>query len=331
MYFFVSAANFVIILNVNNQPVMMYLSCVTEVEDLPAAIQEQLYEELLDRDAQAQLECDPPALNWSLEVTVRLGSRLFALWNRSAGDCLLDSAMQASWGVFDRDNTLRRALAESLHQVHFTQWLDLQSIHGAYFLQGSHLFYPRWKEYESLQASLMHFSLDEGQWEEDWAGLLSLASQPGSSLEQLHVFALAHVLRRPIIVYGVKYVKSFRGETLGYARFEGGCWLLIPVAQVLILVLTGVYLPLLWESTFCCKSPLALGYTRGHFSALVPIEPYVNPPPAPSSRPSLPGADDDLQVTFLPLHNHDRKLLPVHFLTQAEVSFATVYLSYLIY
>lgn len=248
-----------------------------EVEDLPAAIQEQLYEELLDRDAQAQLETDPPALNWSLEITVRLGSRLFALWNRSAGDCLLDSAMQASWGVFDRDNTLRRALSESLHQ-------------------GSHVFYPRWKEYESLQASLMHFSLDEGQWEEDWAGLLSLASQPGSSLQQLHVFALAHVLRRPIIVYGVKYVKSFRGETLGFARFE------------------GVYLPLLWESTFCSKSPIALGYTRGHFSALVPMEPYMSPP----SRPSLPGTDDDLQVTFLPLQSHDRKLLPVHFLTQAE-------------
>ena len=37
---------------------------------------------------------------------------------------------------------------------------------------------------------------------QEWAGLLSLASQPGESLEQLHVFCLAHVLRRPIIVYG---------------------------------------------------------------------------------------------------------------------------------
>lgn len=82
-------------------------------------------------------------------------------------------------------------------------------------------FYPRWKEYEAIQAQLLEFSLEEGQWEEDWAGLLSLASQPGSSLEQLHVFALAHILRRPIIVYGVKYVKSFRGEAIGYARFEG--------------------------------------------------------------------------------------------------------------
>jgi len=115
----------------------------------------------------------------------------------------------------------------------------------------------------------MDFSLDEAQWEEDWAALLSLAAQPGASLEQLHVFALAHVLRRPIVVYGVKFVKSFRGEALGYARFE------------------GVYLPLLWDAAFCDKSPLALGYTRGHFSALVPLEPYVDP-----VRGAAPLADD---------------------------------------
>lgn len=47
--------------------------------------------------------------------------------------------------------------------------------------------------------------------------------QPGSSLEQTHIFVLAHILRRPIIVYGVKYYKSFRGETLGYTRFQGEC------------------------------------------------------------------------------------------------------------
>lgn len=48
--------------------------------------------------------------------------------------------------------------------------------------------------------------------------------QPGSSLEQTHIFVLAHILRRPIIVYGVKYYKSFRGETLGYTRFQGERW-----------------------------------------------------------------------------------------------------------
>lgn len=87
-----------------------------EVDELPGPVQEQLFAELLDKDAQEQLESDPAVINWSLELTVRLGSRLYALWNRSAGDCLLDSVMQATWGVFDRDNMLRRALAESLSQ-----------------------------------------------------------------------------------------------------------------------------------------------------------------------------------------------------------------------
>lgn len=51
--------------------------------------------------------------------------------------------------------------------------------------------------------------------------LMPCSRKPGASLEQTHVFVLAHILRRPIIVYGVKYYKSFRGETLGYTRFQG--------------------------------------------------------------------------------------------------------------
>lgn len=29
------------------------------------------------------------------------------------------------------------------------------------------------------------------------------------------------MLRRPIIVYAVKYVKNYRGDRLGYTNFEG--------------------------------------------------------------------------------------------------------------
>ncbi|XP_043250703.1 ubiquitin thioesterase trabid [Colletes gigas] len=267
-----------------------------EVEDLPSIVQEQMLEELLDKEAQQQLEGgdgEPPALNWSLEITERLGSRLHALWNRSAGDCLLDSAMQATWGVFDRDNALRRALADSLQQA-------------------GQFFYPRWREYEASQASrMLDFTLEETQWQEDWESLLATAAQPGSALEQLHVFALAHILRRPIIVYGVKYVKSFRGEDIGYARFE------------------GVYLPLLWEPSFCIRSPIALGYTRGHFTALVPIEPYTSsriPPISSHGGVGLGGGNGPLQqlqiqmqTTFMPLMDREHKLLPIHFLSPEEV------------
>lgn len=67
---------------------------------------------------------------------------------------------------------------------------------------------------------MLDFTLEETQWQEDWENLLATAAQPGSALEQLHVFALAHILRRPIIVYGVKYVKSFRGEDIGKIQIK---------------------------------------------------------------------------------------------------------------
>lgn len=74
--------------------------------------------------------------------------------------------------------------------------------------------------------------------------------------------------------------------------------------------ISGVYLPLLWDKNFCISSPISLGYTRGHFSALVPTEPY--------SRIDG-GRDNEEDVTFLPLMDCEMKLIPIHFLTQSEV------------
>lgn len=65
------------------------------------------------------------------------------------------------------------------------------------------------------------------QYQSDALFFLLFFPQPGASLEQTHIFVLAHILRRPIIVYGVKYYKSFRGETLGYTRFQGELALLL--------------------------------------------------------------------------------------------------------
>lgn len=79
--------------------------------------------------------------------------------------------------------------------------------------------------------------------------------------------------------------------------------LLINVKIYKINIFIGVYLPLLWESSFCIKSPITLAYTRGHFSSLVPVEP-------------LPRGKS---TTYLPLVDHDHKLLPIHFVTKSEV------------
>lgn len=62
-----------------------------------------------------ELEEESPVINWSLELGTRLDSRLYALWNRTAGDCLLDSVLQATWGIYDKDSVLRKTLHDSLH------------------------------------------------------------------------------------------------------------------------------------------------------------------------------------------------------------------------
>jgi hypothetical protein len=62
-----------------------------------------------------------------------------------------------------------------------------------------------------MTITLPQFTLDESQLQQDWAILLSLASQPGASLEQLHIFALAHILRfeSMTIFHGVTLTLGF--------------------------------------------------------------------------------------------------------------------------
>ena len=74
------------------------------------------------------------------------------------------------------------------------------------------------------------------------------------SLEELHVFVLAHVLRRPILIVADTILKDSNGEALAPILFG------------------GVYLPLECPANECHRSPLLLTYDAAHFSALVPME-----------------------------------------------------------
>jgi ubiquitin thioesterase ZRANB1 len=74
-----------------------------DIEDLPPTVQEKLFDKVLDRDVQKELEEESPIINWSLELVKLLGSRLYALWNRTTGDCLPDSVLQATWCICDKD------------------------------------------------------------------------------------------------------------------------------------------------------------------------------------------------------------------------------------
>ena len=70
--------------------------------------------EIVDQSVKRELEIENSVINWNREVAVKLKSKLRPLWNRTAGDCLLDAVLQATWGVFDTQNLLRKALADNL-------------------------------------------------------------------------------------------------------------------------------------------------------------------------------------------------------------------------
>ena len=74
---------------------------------------------------------------------------------------------------------------------------------------------------------------------------------------------------------------------------------------------------MLWEESFCWKTPIAMAYTRGHFSALIPMEVdmYENVGAGANVE-----TNDDAQIAYLPLMDSEGKLLPVHFLQGSQVS-----------
>jgi hypothetical protein len=64
------------------------------------------------------------------------------------------------------------------------------------------------------------------------------------------------------------------------------------------------------------RSPIALGYTRGHFSALVPPEPDPGCGGGAGGGAAPPTAP---QCCYLPLVSRDLAPLPLHFLSRSEL------------
>lgn len=61
--------------------------------------------------------------------------------------------------------------------------------------------------------------------------------KPGASLEHCHIFVLCHILRRPIIIYGIKYLRNYTGDAIGFAKFQGSFfYILIRVTISVMLI-----------------------------------------------------------------------------------------------
>ena len=214
------------------------------------------------------------------------------------GNCLLHAASIYMWGLPDKDLILRT----HLHRLLTT---NVQR-HG---LQ------RRWKYSTNLrnqEAGGLTFSDEE--WEFEWSEITRIATnhtrrRPTTdslrrystlrphyeSLEEIHVYALANVLRRPIIIVADEFLRDLEGECLAPIYFG------------------GIYLPLECSYVSCFKSPLVLAYDSSHFSPLVATK-----LPAPLSKSSVKSNRfarmDSRQDTVIPLVSPNGALLPIQFL-----------------
>ena len=204
--------------------------------DYPTEFQQFFFERIIDKETQRALEGEK-CLNWCPSAT-----KLVPLYTLGDGNCLLHAASLGMWGFQDRDHILRRAVA-----------------HACFNTEGN-TFYRRWqynREQENLQFGLQ---LEQLQWQREWEIVVNQASAevPArgnlDSLKEFHIFVLANVLRRPVVMYAVPKMRSVQGATLQGVNFH------------------GIYLPLLWDPHSCKKDPLPLSFYGGHFSALVVID-----------------------------------------------------------
>ncbi|KAM8973106.1 OTU domain-containing protein 7A isoform 2-T2 [Pelodytes ibericus] len=238
--------------------------------------------DLIEQSTMVALE-QAGRLNW-WSTTCLSCKRLLPLATTGDGNCLLHAASLGMWGFHDRDLVLRKALYTMMRSGAEREALK-----------------RRWRWQQTQQNKESGLVYTEDEWEREWNELLKLASSEprthfskngGSgggvdnaedpvyeSLEEFHVFVLAHILRRPIVVVADTMLRDSGGEAFAPIPFG------------------GIYLPLEVPPNRCHCSPLVLAYDQAHFSALVSME----------------QKDQQREQAVIPLTDSEHKLLPLHF------------------
>ncbi|ESN94132.1 hypothetical protein HELRODRAFT_87676, partial [Helobdella robusta] len=273
-----------------------YTLILPDINAQPPDFRDFLKKDLIETSTLFSLEL-AGRLNWWVDLGVC--RRLFPLVTIGDGNCLLHAASLALFGVHDNRLVLRQALSKMMCQ---------SSLKDAFF--------RRWRWHQTIINKQSELVYTEDEWMAEWLNLGKLAStqprvpslppnqQPHlndqslffnnnnsnnvdnsdeilyESLEELHVFVLAHVLKRTIIIIADTILKNLNGEPLAPISFG------------------GIYLPLELPPEECHRSPLLLTYDAAHFSALVPME---------NTTEIVCLAD------AVPLVDPDFELLPVHF------------------
>lgn len=241
------------------------------MSQFPPAFREIIQSAILDRAMQSSLEQEK-RLNWCHEV-----KKLVPLRTNGDGNCLLHAASQYMLGVQDTDLVLRKTLYAVLKETdtsHFRARFQTEMLHSQEFTQ------------TGLRYSTKN-------WEEEWEKIVDMASPVANSnglqfdsLEDIHIFVLSNILRRPIIVIADQVLRSMKSGT-SFSPLNVG----------------GIYLPLHWPPGECYKYPIVLGYDSQHFAPLITIK------------------ESGLEFRAVPLINPGRsgfEELRIHFLTEKE-------------
>ena len=121
----------------------------------------------------------------------------------------------------------------------------------------------------------------------DSAAMTGIAAMPYVHLEAVHVYVLANIFRRPIILLGKESINTFSGSSMQINN------------------LMGIYLPLERDAAECCSVPIILGFSMNHICPLL-------------------GLDTQFDIVanktgdYLPLITAGNSALPVRFLKNNE-------------
>lgn len=247
-------------------------------------------------------------LNWW--ASAYICQKLWPLSTTGDGNCLLHAASLGMWGFHDRKLTLRTALHNLLSRGEYRdalwrRWRFQQTKLNkqAGFVYSDYEWAKEWDEIvvmaspeprqstggESVQGATRRrsFVVDPRSLSLETAtGASGKKNVTYESLEEIHILALAHVLRRTIIVVADTMLRDMNGEAMAPINFN------------------GIYLPFEVPEEECHRSPLLLTYDTAHFSALVPMD-----------------ASSDFPPSLIPLVDCENRLCPVQFCIDPGASF----------
>ncbi|XP_042346294.1 OTU domain-containing protein 7B isoform X2 [Plectropomus leopardus] len=267
----------------SNEPLLDTPLCTFQLPDLTVYrddFRSFIERDLIEQSMMVALE-HAGRLNWWTKVVSNC-QNLLPLATSGDGNCLLHAASLGMWGFHDRDLMLRKSLYALMDHG-----LEREALKRRW----------RWQQTQQNKESGLVYT--EEEWQKEWNELLKLASSEPrihystngtngaessdepvyESLEEFHVFVLAHVLRRPIVVVADTMLRDSGGEAFAPIPFG------------------GIYLPLEVPAAKCHRSPLVLAYDQAHFSALVSME----------------QRDSSKEQVVIPLTDSEHKMLPLHF------------------